>query len=92
LGAFPSRVEARLLACISPSMACAEYVRLHQIYEAALRRWDQTVLSSQGTIGTAASLAAQVRKKALEERNAASERIDLHRLTCPVCSPKVRGH
>jgi hypothetical protein len=72
-------------------MARPEYVRLHQLYEAALRRWGQVILSSQGTTGTPARLAALIRQKAVEERNAANERMRLHEFSCPLCSPRVLG-
>jgi hypothetical protein len=53
-----------------------EYARLRQRYEASLRQWGQALQASQGTIGDPpAKLAVQTEQKALEERNAANNRM-----------------
>jgi len=73
-------------------MACHEYIRLRQHYEAFLRHWGQVLLSAgDEPIGTPARLAAEVKQKALEERNAANARMCLHKQTCPVCNPKLKA-
>jgi hypothetical protein len=73
-------------------MACPEYIRLHHHYEAALRHWGHVLLSPV-TVPTDATarLAAEVKQKAFEERNAAYDRMCLHKKTCPVCNPKLKG-
>jgi hypothetical protein len=70
-------------------MACDEYIRLRQHYEAALRHWGHFLLSPEAAIGAAARLAAEIKQKALVERNAASDRMCLHKQTCSVCNPKL---
>jgi hypothetical protein len=73
---------------ISVQMLCPENVRLRQLYEAALRRWEQSELSSKkGDLSDASRrLALDVEKKALEERNAANERMVLHEQSCTICN------
>jgi hypothetical protein len=68
-------------------MFCPEYVRLRQLYEAALRHWGQTLLSSKSheLFGAPARYAAQLKQKALDERDVANERMCLHRRSCPTC-------
>jgi hypothetical protein len=69
-------------------MLCPENVRLHQLYEAALRCWAQAELSSKKSdlFDASRRLALVVEKKALEERNAASERMILHEQSCQTCN------
>jgi hypothetical protein len=68
-------------------MLCPEHSRLLQHYEATLRRWGLTEWSS--TINEPDPLLRVSegieRKKALDERDAARERLDLHERTCPTC-------
>ena len=74
---------------IKVHVACPEYLRLSGHYEAALRRWEQIELASNrdGFVDTSANrLAAEVRYKALHERNAAYERMTLHKESCSICS------
>jgi hypothetical protein len=64
------------------TMVCHEYIRLRQHYEAALRHWGHVLLSPVAKhIGAAARLADEVREKALVERNAANDRMRLHKQT-----------
>jgi hypothetical protein len=63
---------------ISLQVLCPEYSRLLQLYEAALRRWVQVEWSSNDA-------SSGIEKKALDERNAAREQLDLHERTCPTC-------
>jgi hypothetical protein len=57
------------------TMECHEYIRLRQHYEAALRHWGHVALSPGAESNSArALLAAEVKQKALEERNAANDR------------------
>jgi hypothetical protein len=71
-------------------MACDRYNRLRQHHEAALTHWEH-VLSSQGALENSPPAVVEMKKKALEERNAAEERMVLHQRTCPVCIPKVKA-
>jgi hypothetical protein len=69
-------------------MACPEYIRLRQHYEAALRHWGHVLLSPVAEpIGAPA---AEVRQKALAERDAANDRMTLHKQTCSACNPKLK--
>jgi hypothetical protein len=75
------------------TMACHEYDRLRQHYEASLRHWGHVLLSSGAEpTGAPARLAAEVKQKALEERNAANDRMCLHKLNCPVWNPKLKAN
>ena len=60
-------------------MLCPEYSRLLQHYEVALRRWAQL---ENGNERTSAGIK---KKEALDERDAAKERLNLHERTCPTC-------
>ena len=56
---------------IRTQVKCYQYMRLRQHYEAALRRWKQIAWNT-----SANRVAAEVKYKALEERNAAKERME----------------
>jgi hypothetical protein len=75
---------------ITVQMSCPEYLRLRQHYDAALQRWAQIELSSYrpGLIDASARLAELVRQKALDERNAATQRLRFHEQNCPTCNPR----
>jgi hypothetical protein len=66
---------------------CSEHSRLLQHYEAALRRWAQVEWSSNKNEPNALLrvTAEIIKKKALDERNAARERLNLHERSCPTC-------
>ena len=68
-------------------MECYQHIRLRQHYEAALRRWEQIERNT-----SANRLAAEVKSKALEERNAAKERMILHKQSCLICSRTSKSH
>jgi hypothetical protein len=73
-------------------MACFEYDRLRLHYEASLRRWGQVLLSPVAeSVGAPARVAAEVKQKALVERDAASDRMRLHKQTCSLCNPKLKA-
>jgi hypothetical protein len=73
-------------------MECHEYIRLRQHYEAARRNWGHVLLSpGVEPIGATARLAAEIKQKAFEERNAANNRMRLHKHSCPVCNPKLKA-
>jgi hypothetical protein len=77
-----------LCKSISMQMSCPENLRLHQLYDSALRRWAQAELSPNKSelSDASARLALEIERKALNERNAAHERMVLHKLNCPICN------
>jgi hypothetical protein len=68
-------------------MPCTWYVRLRQLYEAALRRLAEVELSSHGPelFDGLARLMVEIRRKACCERDAAFEQMRLHQQGCPFC-------
>jgi hypothetical protein len=48
-------------------MACDQYIRLRQHYEAALTHWEHVILSSQGAFENSPPAVVEMKKKALEE-------------------------
>jgi hypothetical protein len=67
-----------------------EYVRLRQLYVAALRRWGQIPTWKDTELaGVAARQAVQLKQRALEERDAANERMRLHQRSCSECRSKM---
>jgi hypothetical protein len=56
-------------------MPCSEYLRLEQRFEAALRSWVQSMASSSQLFGQPMYLTVQARQRALEDRNAAKNRL-----------------
>jgi hypothetical protein len=57
-------------------------MRLLHHYELSLRHWGQVLLPPvTATIGARARLAAEDKKKAIEERNAANDLMFLHKRT-----------
>lgn len=75
---------------ITVQMSCPEYLRLRQHYELALRRWAHVEWSSRGD--TPARLALAIRETAMNERNAARNRMCLHEQNCPVCNRRRKPH
>jgi hypothetical protein len=72
---------------------CAELQQLKQEYEAALRIWGEYQFPVHNQpVGTQAwrseQLQLKLKQKALDERNAASDRVLAHKLTCPLCAAK----
>jgi hypothetical protein len=74
-------------------MLCPKYTRLRQCYEAALRKWGEVLLFSQGTDlhGAAGRLPEHMRQKAYEERDAAKEQMSLHEQNCKSMCTEVAG-
>jgi hypothetical protein len=66
-------------------MICLEKVRLQQLYEAALRRWGQ-ILEAPQIPGDNTWLVQEVLRRALIERDAAKDRLQLHQRRCEMCS------
>jgi hypothetical protein len=72
---------------LKQTMDCYEYIRLRQHYEAALRHWGHIhMMPAAEPIGAPARVADEVKQKALEELNAAKNRMALHKQTCSVCN------
>ena len=69
-------------------MGCSEHFGLRLRYEAALRLWEQAEWSSNENelFDAPRSLAQEIEKKALDERNAAYNQMRLHELSCPTCN------
>jgi len=90
----------RILFRWKVAMFCQEYLRLRQHFESALRHYGRVLLSSRDNelVGTAAQQAAEIRKKAFEERDAAKQRLHLHGLvrsaniTAAIRTCLVSGH
>jgi len=79
---------------ITVPIVCSEYLRLSHHYEAALRRWEQVEWASNKN-GFLDTSAAEVKRKAQNERDAAKMLINLHRRRCSICShmrtPRTQG-
>ena len=61
-------------------MTCPEYQRLLQLYEVALRRWEQVLWSSRAEVpGIPERLASEMKQKAYVEKNNAHERMRTHK-------------
>jgi hypothetical protein len=67
-------------------MTCLEKVRLQQLYEAALRRLGQIHHGSSQISGDNTWLVQEVKRRALIERDAAKDRLELHQRHCEVCA------
>jgi len=72
-------------------MTCPEYQRLLQLYEGALRRWEQVLWSSRANVpGIRERLASEMKQKAYAEKNDAHERMRAHKQSCSVCKSRLR--
>jgi hypothetical protein len=81
----------RISANTGASMPCSEYIRLRQLYEVALRQWGIVMLPPDNErVGAPARRTAEIKQKAFDERDAAKMQLGRHKLTCPVCNPKLR--
>jgi hypothetical protein len=69
-------------------MPSSEYLRLEQRYEAALHNWVQSMASSSQLFGQPT---VQARQRALEDRNAAKNRLWVHEQSCSICRRKARS-
>jgi hypothetical protein len=69
-------------------MACDEYIRQH--YKASLLHWGHVLLPRKRTHRRNSALAAEIKQKVFEERDAAYDRLCLHKRTCLVCNPKLK--
>jgi hypothetical protein len=66
-------------------MGCLERVRLQQLYDAAVRRWGLIHNASQIS-GDNTWLVQEVERRALIERDAAKDRLELHERRCEACA------
>jgi hypothetical protein len=87
----PVRIKASEVN-MAAAMPCLEYIRLRQLYEAALRYWGQILLSPKATelFDAPARHAAQLRQNALDERDAAGALLFVHEQHCSVCRAKPK--
>jgi hypothetical protein len=65
-------------------MACLEKTRLQQLYEATHHRWTHMHGSPQ-TPGENTWLVQEVLRRALNERDAAKDRLKAHQRSCDTC-------
>jgi tRNA U54 and U55 pseudouridine synthase Pus10 len=69
----------------------AEYKRLRQHHEAALRRWGDVLLAQHaGLLGVHVERGLEIRKYVADERDAANKRMEDHKRSCPVCGEAIR--
>jgi hypothetical protein len=66
---------------------CEEGLQLKQQYELALLGWDRSasLWQKDSVVAVSGSNALQLRAQALAERNAAADRMYLHRARCAFC-------
>jgi hypothetical protein len=69
---------------ISHSMVCAEYQRLQQQYEDAVRAWAK-FKAPETVVLPGRERPAQLEQEALKARNKAADLLYLHRRRCPQC-------
>jgi hypothetical protein len=67
-------------------MTCLEKVRLQQLYEAAAHRLGQIHDGPLQIAAEHAWLVQEVLRRTLIERDAAKDRLELHRQRCEMCS------
>lgn len=86
---LPGKRAARITSAgLSDIVQCAEGEQLKQQYDSSLEEWRKQLQPpvhpfKEGE--AAARLAFQLREKALTNRNAAANRMYLHRATCAIC-------
>jgi hypothetical protein len=82
--------SSRQLPWYLTTMHCPAYNRLRQHYETALRRWAQIESSSNKSelFDARKRQALEIEQTALNERNAAYERMVFHEQSCPACNHK----
>ena len=69
------------------ALPCADYVRLRQQYDAALQRWGDVLLAQHaGLLDGDVQSALKYRKNVADERDAANQRLEDHKRSCPVCN------
>jgi hypothetical protein len=66
-------------------MVCLAKVRLQQLYDAARRRWRQIDNATQIS-GDKTGIVQEVLRRALIERDAAKDRLELHEQRCETCA------
>jgi hypothetical protein len=66
-------------------MSCPAYLQLRRQFLAAFRRWGHTE-----SVGAPTPEMAEIKEKALNERNEAHSRMFVHVQGCPVCNHNRR--
>jgi hypothetical protein len=88
----PLNPESRISSGMVAAVPCAELRELKRQYESALRIWGQYEFPLHNElVGTRAQRSEHLQEKqrALEERNAANERLLDHRRICLLCADKA---
>ena len=84
-------MEHLTLVVLDAAMSCPEYTRLRWEYEVALRRWGDLLLAQLAEpVGWDFKRAVELRKNAVDERDAADKRLEDHKRSCPVCREAIR--
>ena len=74
------------MAWTSP-IKCSEYLSLRLDHEAALLRWGNLLLAQRKEPAIwGFQKAVELRKIAVDERDAANNRLEDHKQSCPVCT------
>jgi hypothetical protein len=68
-------------------MVCLTKVRLQELYDALRRRWRHINNATQIS-GDKTWFVQEVLRRALIERDAAKDRLELHEQRCELCSPR----
>ena len=75
---------------MTAAMPCPEYMRLRQLYEAALRGWGDVLLAQHaGLLAGDVQSALKYRKNVADERDAANKRMKDHKRICLLCAGKA---
>jgi hypothetical protein len=88
-GLMPSCLWVTLQFDQKRAMACLQYLRLEERYDAAVRNWAQMTASSQ-LFGQPMPLALKARQRALENKDAAMRSLRVHEQNCSICRRKQR--
>lgn len=72
------------------AIPCSEYVRLRQLYEAALRHLGHIMLATKGNQSIGPATQDSLKKQAEQDRNIARQRIQFHQQNCAVCRSALR--
>ena len=80
-----------LTLVMSADIPCPEYTRLRWEYEVALRRWGDLLLAQLAEpVGWDFKRAVELRKNAVDEKDATDKRLEDHKRSCPVCREAIR--
>jgi hypothetical protein len=84
----PTTFPSRHLIDGSASMTCLERHRPQQLYDASLRRWRQ--IATRELLDESPYLKEEVRRRTLNERDAAKKRLLMHQQVCGTCRLKLK--